>query len=293
MYLKAKSKLIKDKIMTKLYKKVNIMNESLARRVKSFPPLDETVVKIQEISNRPNSSIRELTQVIEKDPMLTANILKATNSPLYGFSREIKNINQAVSLFGMGTVKGFALASAMQNGIKMDLSPYGLTKGQFLNASLSQNALMFSWYSKVNRSMLDILMPASFLLEIGRIILSEELKEQKKDKDFLDELSETKIAKEVSELEKKYLDITTEEMTAAILEHWNLESKMVNAIRYSLKLEEVDDGVEMYAVALNIVKNVIGREGKLNEFGIKEAYKIIEKYALDKAKFTKSLENFS
>jgi len=100
------------------------MDESLIKRVKNFPPLDETIIKIQEISNRKNSSLRELVQVVEKDPMLTANILKATNSPLYGFTREIKSVNQAVSLFGMATIRGFALSSMMQSSIKMDLSPY-------------------------------------------------------------------------------------------------------------------------------------------------------------------------
>ena len=84
MYLKAKYKLRKDKITLKFILGVNIMEESLIKRVKNFPPLDETVLKIQRIASDHNASIRELVTVVEKDPMLTANILKATNSPLYG-----------------------------------------------------------------------------------------------------------------------------------------------------------------------------------------------------------------
>jgi len=262
------------------------MNNSLIKRVKNFPPLDETVVKIQETANRKNSSLKEITQIVEKDPMLTANILKATNSPLYGFSREIKNINQAVSLFGMSTIRGFALASMVQNSIKIDLSPYNLTKNQFLNISLAQNALMFNWYSKVNRSMLDILAPASFLMETGKIILAEELKEENKEKDFSKEISNAKTILEISNIEKKYLGISSETMTAKILEHWNFEPKMIKAIEYSIEIEKANETIKPYAIALNIVKNAINND----ENNIVEAYKVIENYNLDKEQFTQALK---
>ena len=266
------------------------MDELLIKRVKNFPPLDETIIKIQEIANRKNSSLRELVQVVEKDPMLTANILKATNSPLYGFTREIKSVNQAVSLFGMATVRGFALSSMMQSSIKMDLSPYNLSKEQFLNITLAQNALMFTWYSKVERSMMDVLMPASFLIEMGKIILAAELKEENKVKQFSQELSNRKTALEISQLEEEYLNASSEEMTAAILEHWNIEDKIVNAIRYSLEIEKADENTRPYAIALNVVKNAINSNGRFKKDGLQEAYNTIEDYGLEREKFMKSLE---
>ena len=300
MYLKAKYKLFKDKIMQLRvplsYKKVILgkdMDETLIKRVKNFPPLDETVMKVQEITSRKNSSLRELTNVVEKDPMLTANILKATNSPLYGFSREIKSINQAISLFGMATIRGFVLASMMQTSIKIDMSPYGLSKEQFLNTSLSQNALMFSWYSKVNRGMMDILMPASFLIEIGRIILADELREEGKMEDFKAELQNRKTASEISSLEEEYLNISGEEITASILEHWNLEPKIVNAIRYALNIEKADENSKNYAIALNVVLNSINTAGRFKPEGLKEAYETIDEYGLEREKFVRAVESIN
>ncbi len=292
MYLKAKYKLFEDKISYLGFWEKR-MDESLIKRVKNFPPLDETVIKVQEIANKKDSSIKELVSVVENDPMLTANILKATNSPLYGFSREIKSINQAISLFGMATIRGFALASMMQSSIKIDMSPYNMSKEQFLNISLSQNALMFTWYSRVNRSMMDVLMPASFLLEVGRIILADELKEEKKAKEFQKELQNRKTAFEISSLEEEYLNISGEEITASILEHWNLEPKIVNAIRYSLNIEKADEESREYAIALNVVLNSINSVGKFKPEGLEEAYKTIKEYGLDREKFVKALESLN
>jgi HD-like signal output (HDOD) protein len=118
------------------------MNENILKKIKSLPPLPKSVMEIQKITSDPDGSIGDLIKVVKEDPMLTANLLKAANSPLYGFSRQIKNVDQAVSLFGMSTVKGFAVASAVRSSMKIDLSAYGLSETKFVSVSQLQNALV-------------------------------------------------------------------------------------------------------------------------------------------------------
>lgn len=69
--------------------------------------------------------------MVEKDPMLTANILRSANSPLYGFSQEITTIARAISLFGMATIRGFALSSTIKKSFSINLEPYGITTQDF------------------------------------------------------------------------------------------------------------------------------------------------------------------
>ena len=161
------------------------MDSNILKKIKALPPLDDTIMKIQRICTDKNSSLNDLVKVVEGDPMLTANILKSSNSPLYGFSREIKNISHAISLFGMATIRGFALSSAIKQNIKIDLSPYDLINAKFLEISVAQSALMFNWFSKVDRYMLDILVPASFMMEVGKIVIANELIEQNKTEEFI------------------------------------------------------------------------------------------------------------
>ena len=132
------------------------MNESILARIKTLPPLPETVSKIQQICADPESSIGDLVKIVEKDPMITANLLKAANSPFYGFSREITTVSQAISLFGMATVKGLALSGAVKEILGMDLQAYGITPNAFADISGLQNALMQTWYVKIDRSKMDI-----------------------------------------------------------------------------------------------------------------------------------------
>ena len=58
------------------------------KKIKALPPLDDTILKIQRICVDKNSSLADLVKVVESDPMLTANILKSSNSKNTG---KVKN----------------------------------------------------------------------------------------------------------------------------------------------------------------------------------------------------------
>ncbi|MBD3807018.1 HDOD domain-containing protein, partial [Sulfuricurvum sp.] len=45
--------------------------------IKSLPPLPSTIVRIQQMCMNSDTEISDLVKVIESDPMLSANILKA------------------------------------------------------------------------------------------------------------------------------------------------------------------------------------------------------------------------
>ena len=122
------------------------MNDKLLQQIRQLPPLPESAMQIEAVYQNPNSTFNDMVKILEKDPLLTADILKAANSPLYGFSREINAISQAVGLFGMGTVRGFALASIVKKSFALDFSSYGITNAQFAELSKKQHALVTSWY---------------------------------------------------------------------------------------------------------------------------------------------------
>lgn len=261
------------------------MNDSILMKIKALPPLDDTIIKIQTICMDKNSSLGDLSKVIEQDPMLTANILKAANSPLYGFSREVKNVNHAISLFGMSTIRGFALSSTIRQNIKMNFSPYNIDNAKFIQISTLQSALMLRWYSKVNRELLDILIPASFLMEIGKIILANELIDRNEDELFRQNVKSIQKPLPLSNLEHDMLGFTNEEITARIFEQWNLEVELVEAIRYSNNPSIASSHIQKFAYALHVIKNAINVFEQLSPQSIENSASIVEKSGLDKQVF--------
>lgn len=266
------------------------MDNSILAKIKALPPLDDTVVKIQSICMDKNSSLADLSKTIENDPMLTANILKAANSPLYGFSREVKNVNHAVSLFGMATIRGFALSSAIRQNIKIDFTPYGISNNQFLELSTLQSAIMLNWYAKVNREMLDILIPASFLMEIGKIILAHELIERNEKDKFFGAIKDLKSPISLSEVENKFLGCTNEEITAKIFEQWNLEVELVEAIRYSNFPNSAPTHLQSYSTALQVIKTSANIYEQLSESSINATLALFDNNGLDRKIFIDALK---
>ncbi|CAD7287203.1 HDOD domain-containing protein [Campylobacter suis] len=257
------------------------MNDSIYTKIKTLPPLDDTVVRIQRLCADENSSIGDLTKIIEKDPMLTANILHSANSPLYGFSKEITAISRAISLFGMATIRGFALSSAIKKSFSINLEPYGITSHDFLSISIMQNALMYNWYSKIKPKDLEILSPASFMIEVGKIVLANEISESGKINDFKDQLKNVTHPSDLATIETNMFGITNEDITAKIFEQWNLESELVGSIQFANDPDAAPKHIVEYAKALKVVKTAVNIFGQLDDTSIQNSLMLLDEYGFD------------
>jgi HD-like signal output (HDOD) protein len=250
------------------------MNENIIKKIKALPPLPKSVIEIQRITSDPNGSIGDLIGVVKDDPMLTANLLKAANSPLYGFSRQIKTVDQAVSLFGMSTVKGFAVASAVRNSMKIDLSAYGVTENQFVSITQMQNALIVNWYKR-DRSKLDILSTASFLIEIGAVVVSSILVAEGLANEFKERLK----TEDRTLLEREYLETDTIAITAEIFNYWKFDPEFVDAIKFANDLDNAEN-IE-YSAPLAVAYKVVDLFNPFDEKAINSGLELSQKYNLN------------
>lgn len=265
------------------------MTEEILRKIKQLPPLPESAMQIEAIYQDPNSSFNDMVKVLEKDPLLTADILKAANSPLYGFSREINAISQAVGLFGMGTVRGFALASIVKKSFSLDLSAYGINNEMFAMLSKKQHGLMTAWCLRKENRLLGVLSPAAFLVEIGKVIIAQQIMADKLEEKFRDALKELQ---DVEAAEREVVGADTPEVSAKIFEQWKFEENLVNVLRYCTepdKAENPDD--KRAAQILHVVRVTVPINGLVTDASIQEAKALISEYGLDMESFDKAIEN--
>jgi len=259
------------------------MKSSIADSVKSLPPLSKTIADINRVYADEEAGVAELAKVIEGDPMIVANLLKAANSPLYGFGKEITNVAQAVSLFGMGMTRSIALGNAVRKLLNVDMQPYGITSERFAEISSMQATLVNKWYKKVDKVKADKLYLAAFLQETGKILIASDIIKEDEDISFK---SEVEMSNNLAQVEKAYVNVTTAEVTAFIFEHWGFEDDFVEMIRYSDNPAAASSDIREYAIALNIVKTILPINRPFSEqainFGLRKArdagydYEILE-----------------
>ena len=248
------------------------MKSSIIDSIKTLPPLSKTIGEINRIYADESASISDMAKVIEADPMIIANLLKAASSPLYGFSREIKNAGQAVSLFGMSMTRSIALGNSVRKLLSVDMQPYGVTPERFAEISSMQATLIFNWYKKIDKKKAETLYLAALLQETGKILIASDIIQEDETISFK---SEVEVSNNLAEVERSYVDVSTSEVTSLVFKHWGFDEAMINMIQYGDNPNSAPDEVKEYSIALNIVKTIIPINKPLSEqsinFGLKRA----------------------
>ncbi len=264
------------------------MKSSIVNSIKSLPPLPKTVIDMQRVCNDPDGSIQEMVKVVEQDPMIVANLLKAANSPLYSFRHEITNVAQAVSLFGMSMTRSIGLGNSVRKLLNVDMEPYGVSSDHFAEISSMQSALMHKWYGQIDRIKADKLFLASFLQETGKILIASDVIQEHLETNFK---SDIETAIDIAAVERSYVEETTATVTAAIFTHWNFDEEFVDMIRFSDTPEEATDEMKEYATALNIIKTIIPINNPFGEHPIMLGLKKAEAAGYDIAKLQAAIDS--
>ncbi|MCW8838692.1 MAG: HDOD domain-containing protein [Thiovulaceae bacterium] len=248
------------------------MKSSIVESIKSLPPLSKTIIDINRVYEDENSSVSDMAKAIEGDPMIVANLLKAASSPLYGFSKEIMNSAQAVSLFGMGMTRSIAIGNSVRKLLNVDLEPYGISSDKFAQISSLQAVFLSTWYSKVDRQKAQKLFMPVFLQETGKILIASDIIQNDETISFK---SEVESSNNLAQVEKSYVDMSSAEVTALVFEHWNFDKDVINIIRYADDPASAPDELKESANILNIIKTIIPVNKPFSEqainFGLKKA----------------------
>src|SRR5690606_28646388 len=85
----------------------------ILQRVSALPPLPAAIGRLLRLVNDPDGDFQEIARTIALDQTLTAQILRIANSAFYGFSHQIRTVQQATVILGRHAVRNMALSLAM------------------------------------------------------------------------------------------------------------------------------------------------------------------------------------
>jgi len=90
--------------------------------IETLPTLPSVLTKLLRVIENPKVSLKEIGHVISNDPVLTTRVLRAVNSPLYGFPGRIASINQSLVLLGVNLIRGLLLGVSVFEAMKKALA---------------------------------------------------------------------------------------------------------------------------------------------------------------------------
>lgn len=177
---------------------------------------------IEKLSN-PDSTPREVQDILSKDQALAARILKVANSAFYNSPRSISRISDAIGFMGFNAVRSLVITSTVYDLFKrFGLTEKLLWEHSLACASAAKRVARAIRFSKVEEAFL-----AGLMHDIGKIILNIKLPDQ-----MMEIVQETynNPGSTFYELELKQFGFTHAQVGKLVAKKWNFAEEIEEAI---------------------------------------------------------------
>jgi putative nucleotidyltransferase with HDIG domain len=197
-----------------------------------FPTYPTTLLKLQNEMNRPHTTLHQIAEIVKLDAGLTARLLALSNSASFGGS-DITSVEVALFRLGFKETRVAILSTKLIStfsDFSKKISWETLWLHSLLVARLT-NEIADCYY---HASEMDYL--AGLLHDTGKLLLGHFFPDQ-----FQMILAECeKTGLPMHEVEKKHLGITHAALSTALCYRWNLDTQIIQGIRYHHTPEKVN-----------------------------------------------------
>lgn len=161
---------MKDELLTEEQRFTRIRNH-----IDRMPSLSTTVTKVLEICNRPDTSPKDLNQVISLDPVLTGQVLKLINSAYYSLPNKITTLTRAIIMLGLNTVKNLALSTTILGTMRTQVSSQSLQMDHFWTHSICVGVMAkaIAGVKGIPTMLREEAFVAGLLHDLGKVVLSD------------------------------------------------------------------------------------------------------------------------
>ncbi|GJM25272.1 MAG: hypothetical protein DHS20C16_16870 [Phycisphaerae bacterium] len=219
----------------------------------ALPSIPAVALKVIELCREDDVDVKDVADAISTDPALTVRMLKSANSSIFGMSKTVSSLPQAMVVLGIRTVKVMALGFALADTVK------GEKKGQFdypryWRRSLTTAVAARQIAQEFGGVRKDEAFVGGLLSDIGMIAAERHSQEQ------YNEVIKRHLAGEgrFHEIEQAVLGITHADVSAMMLANWSMPEAMSHAIRahHGNGLESLDARSKSLGTILNAASEI-------------------------------------
>jgi len=205
--------------------------EQIIAEADDLPSLPWVTQKILKLTLQPETSLKEIGLVVSTDAALSVRFLKIVNSAYFGFSSNIKDIQQAVSILGVLAIRNIAITLSL-----FDVFPIKKSseyKNLFKRSLTAAIAADFISQIDGKKAHPDIFL-AGLLQNLGMFILMRYLPE-KYEGVFN---SANKFAVDLADVEEAEFGTNHIKIGTAIGKKWDLPIVVRASIQFKQKIED-------------------------------------------------------
>lgn len=203
------------------------------RALEALPPLSPVLHRVIASLVHEDVSFAKVAELIEKDTVLTGNILQLVNSPLYGLQGKVSSVRHAIAILGVHKLRNTVLGVSAAQMWRTVRTPAGWSMADFNRHSVSVAILADLLSQHLPAANAAGAFVAGLFHDLGLLLIAVGLPAEYRQISLLCE----KDPHRAPEHELEVLGTTHAELCAEALAIWNLPAPICAAVRYHIRPE--------------------------------------------------------
>ncbi len=227
------------------------------RQFHALPTLPKSVDLVRKKLREPQVGVREIGDLLARDPALAANVLRLANSAFYSLAEKTLDIRYAASVLGLQSLTAVVLRTSLLGGAS-SLNANEIAQVEALWRHSHLAAGVAEWLASESRRRATDLSPATYytaglLHDVGRIVLIDQ-----RGSSYLELMARAGDDHAGLQLEHRELGFDHASVGAATAREWQFPETIVSAIARHHSLERIErDDVGEILMACDDVATVV------------------------------------
>ena len=211
--------------------------QDIIKRIEYLPPFPVTVTKALRLLDDPSMKADDLADMLKFDQAITSNVLRLCNSSYFGLRRRVINLRDAVVFIGLYRIREILVLSATRQYFENPVEGYEIKRGELWGHALSASIIADNICEEIEYENREEVFLAALLHDVGKLVLSECVREQWKEILKRVEMSGMSFL----EAERDILGTDHAEIGAKVLETWEFPGPIIDAVRLHHDMYSADD----------------------------------------------------
>lgn len=202
------------------------MNKIDRLKIRELPLLPDILLNLNRVLHSKSVTIDAVNTIIERDPAITAKILKLANSSYYGLSYMVDTLKKAITVLGFNTIRNLAVTVSV-SGIFARSSHQSIDVKELWHHSIGCAIASKSLLSKKDPLIQEKSFMCGILHDIGKIIIFLNLPEDTKK--ILEKIKQNRLLTQC-EAERELLGFDHSVLGSFISEKWHFPKELACGI---------------------------------------------------------------
>jgi HD-like signal output (HDOD) protein len=186
----------------------------LERLPKMSPMMTQLLARLA----RRNCEVPEVTSIVEKDTLLSAQVLRLANSAAFGRAQPINSVRHAIAMVGVGSIRKFALGSSISNLFSRFRTAPSFSLTRFNLHSVGVATMVELLSGELSMAFSEGAFIAGLLHDVGKLLIAASMPKQYEDILALNAVNRSPLV----ECEREVLGTDHAELSGLAVARWEL-----------------------------------------------------------------------